>query len=327
MILCSVLREVRMRLVTYQHERQSRVGAQLEGQIVDLNRAYQALLNHSSNIDELAVADVRVPADMIGLLRGGELSLRAAQEAAAFVREQLTASDNSPGLEGIVYAMERVSLLPPVLHPSKVICLGLNYRAHAAEAGMAVPEYPVLFHKVAGSLIGHNQPIVVPRISSKIDYEGELAIIIGRRGKYIAEDEALFYVAGYTVANDVSARDLQFRTSQWTTGKMLDTFGPLGPALVTRDEVADPNALSIKTTLNGQVMQDGNTADMIFRVPFIVSYISEIVTLEPGDVILTGTPPGIGNTRTPQVFMKPGDIITVEIEGLGKLANPVVAEE
>jgi acylpyruvate hydrolase len=327
MILCSVLREVRMRLVTYQHERQSRVGAQLEGQIVDLNRAYQALLNHSSNIDELAVADVRVPADMIGLLRGGEISLRAAREAAAFVREQLTASDNSPGLEGIVYTMERVSLLPPVLHPSKVICLGLNYRAHAAEAGMAVPEYPVLFHKVAGSLIGHNQPIVVPRISSKIDYEGELAIIIGRRGKYIAEDEALFYVAGYTVANDVSARDLQFRTSQWTTGKMLDTFGPLGPALVTRDEVADPNALSIKTTLNGQVMQDGNTADMIFRVPFIVSYISEIVTLEPGDVILTGTPPGIGNTRTPQVFMKPGDTITVEIEGLGKLTNPLVGEE
>ncbi len=316
-----------MRLVTYQHERQSRVGAQLEGQIVDLNRAYQALLNHSSNIDELAVADARVPADMIGLLRGGEISLRAAREAAAFVREQLTASDNSPGLEGIVYAIERVSLLPPVLHPSKVICLGLNYRDHAAEAGMAVPEYPVLFHKVAGSLIGHNQPIVVPRISSKIDYEGELAIIIGRRGKYIAEDEALSYVAGYTVANDVSARDLQFRTSQWTTGKMLDTFGPLGPALVTRDEVADPNALSIKTTLNGQVMQDGNTADMIFRVPFIVSYISEIVTLEPGDVILTGTPPGIGNTRTPQVFMKPGDTITVEIEGLGKLTNPLVGEE
>jgi 2-keto-4-pentenoate hydratase/2-oxohepta-3-ene-1,7-dioic acid hydratase in catechol pathway len=315
-----------MRIVTYQHERQSRVGAQLEGQIVDLNRAYQALLNHSSNIDELAVADARVPADMIGLLRGGETSLRAAREAAAFVRAQLAASDNSPGLEGIVYAMERVSVLPPVLHPSKVICLGLNYRDHAVEAGMAVPEYPVLFHKVAGSLIGHNQPIVVPRISSKIDYEGELAIIIGRRGKYIAEDEALSYVAGYTVANDVSARDLQFRTSQWTTGKMLDTFGPLGPALVTRDEVVDPNALSIKTTLNGQVMQNGNTADMIFRVPFIVSYISEIVTLEPGDVILTGTPPGIGNTRTPQVFMKPGDAITVEIEGLGKLTNPVVGE-
>ena len=316
-----------MRLVTYQHEGQSRTGAQLDEQVVDLNRAYHAALRHMGNEDELAVADVRVPTDMIGLLRGGDTSLRAAQQAVAFVRSQLEGNDKTLSLQGITYAIDHVSLLPPVMRPGKVVCLGLNYRDHAAEAGMAVPEYPVLFHKVAGSLIGHNQPIVVPRISSKIDYEGELAIIIGRRGKYIAEEDALSYVAGYTVGNDVSARDLQFRTSQWTTGKMLDTFGPLGPALVTRDEVADPNQLAIKTTLNGQVMQDGNTADMIFRVPFIVSYISEIATLEPGDVILTGTPPGIGNTRTPQVFMKPGDTITVEIEHVGKLTNPVVAEE
>jgi acylpyruvate hydrolase len=316
-----------MRLVTYQHEGQSRTGAQLDEQVVDLNRAYHAALRHMGNEDELAVADVRVPTDMIGLLRGGDTSLRAAQQAVAFVRSQLEGNDKTLSLHGITYAIDRVSLLPPVMRPGKVVCLGLNYREHAAEAGMAVPEYPVLFHKVAGSLIGHSQPIVIPRISSKIDYEGELAIIIGRRGKYIAEEDALSYVAGYTVGNDVSARDLQFRTSQWTTGKMLDTFGPLGPALVTRDEVADPNQLAIKTTLNGQVMQDGNTADMIFRVPFIVSYISEIATLEPGDVILTGTPPGIGNTRTPQVFMKPGDTITVEIEHVGKLTNPVVAEE
>ncbi len=315
-----------MRLVTYQHEGQSRTGAQLDEQVVDLNRAYHAALRHMGNEDELAVADVRVPTDMIGLLRGGDTSLRAAQQAVAFVRSQLEGNDKTLSLQGITYAIDRVSLLPPVMRPGKVVCLGLNYREHAAEAGMAVPEYPVLFHKVAGSLIGHSQPIVIPRISSKIDYEGELAIIIGRRGKYIAEEDALSYVAGYTVGNDVSARDLQFRTSQWTTGKMLDTFCPLGPALVTRDEVADPNQLAIKTTLNGQVMQDGNTADMIFRVPFIVSYISEIATLEPGDVILTGTPPGIGNTRTPQVFMKPGDTITVEIERVGKLTNPVVAE-
>lgn len=320
-----------MRLVTYHYAGQSRTGAQLDEQVVDLNRAYHAALQNTGNEDELAVANARVPIDMIGLLKGGDTSLRAAGQAIAFVRNQLEGKESSTinrdaTQQGIVYAIDHVSLLPPILRPSKVICLGLNYRDHAAEAGMAVPEYPVLFHKVAGSLIGHNQPIVIPRISSQIDYEGELAIIIGRRGKYIAEDEAYSYIAGYTVANDVSARDLQFRTSQWTTGKMLDTFGPLGPALVTRDEVPDPHILSIKTTLNGQVLQDGNTADMIFRVPFIIKYTSEIVTLEPGDVIMTGTPAGIGNTRTPQVFMKPGDTVTVEIGHLGKLTNPVVAE-
>jgi len=315
-----------MRLVTYQHEGQARTGAQLDEQVIDLNRAYHAALQHTGDDDELAVADARVPTDMTGLLRGGDTSLRAAQQAVAFVRSQLEVSGKTLKQQGVVYATDGISLLPPVVRPSKVICLGLNYRDHAAESGMAVPDYPVLFHKVAGSLTGHKQPIVVPRISSKIDYEGELAIIIGRRGKYIAEDEAYAYIAGYTIANDVSARDLQFRTSQWTTGKMLDTFCPLGPALVTRDEVPDAHTLAIKTSLNGQVLQDGNTADMIFHVPFIVSYISEIVTLEPGDVILTGTPPGIGNTRSPQVFMKPGDTIEVEIGPLGKLTNPVVAE-
>ena len=316
-----------MRFVTYQRDGQSRSGAQLDELIIDLNRAYYSAVKHIGNEDELAVAAMRVPTDMIDLLRGGDTSLKAAQQALDFVRSQLKEKDNTLEQQGIVYALESVSLLQPVLRPGKVICLGLNYRDHAKEAGMAIPEYPVLFHKVAGSLIGHNQPVVVPRSSSKIDFEGELTIIIGRRGKYIAEHEALSYIAGYTIGNDVSARDLQFRTSQWTTGKMLDTFGPLGPALVTCDEVPYPNALQIKTTLNGQVMQDGNTAEMIFRVPFIVSYISEIVTLEPGDVILTGTPAGIGNTRTPPVFMKPGDTVSVEIERLGVLTNPLVAEE
>jgi acylpyruvate hydrolase len=316
-----------MRFVTYQRDGQSRSGAQLDELIIDLNRAYYSAVKHIGNEDELAVAAMRVPTDMIDLLRGGDTSLKAAQQALDFVRSQLKEKDNTLEQQGIVYALESVSLLQPVLRPGKVICLGLNYRDHAKEAGMAIPEYPVLFHKVAGSLIGHNQPVVVPRSSSKIDFEGELTIIIGRRGKYIAEHEALSYIAGYTIGNDVSARDLQFRTSQWTTGKMLDTFGPIGPALVTCDEVPDPNALQIKTTLNGQVMQHGNTAEMIFRVPFIVSYISEIVTLEPGDVILTGTPAGIGNTRTPPVFMKPGDTVSVEIERLGVLTNPLVAEE
>jgi acylpyruvate hydrolase len=316
-----------MRLVTYEHEGQARTGALLGESVVDLNRAYQAALRHLGNANELAVADLRLPINMVSLLNGGEASLSAASRAVTFVQERLAAEDKTLGAQGILYAAEHITLLPPVLRPGKVVCLGLNYRGHAAESRMAVPEYPVLFHKVAGSLVGHGQPVVIPRISSKIDYEAELAVIIGKRGKYIAEDNALSYIAGYTVANDVSARDLQTRTGQWTSGKMLDTFGPLGPALVTRDEVPNPNNLAIKTILNGQVMQNGNTSDMIFHVPFIVHYISQIVTLEPGDVIMTGTPSGVGQSREPQVFMKPGDSVTIEIEHLGVLTNPLVSEE
>jgi 2-keto-4-pentenoate hydratase/2-oxohepta-3-ene-1,7-dioic acid hydratase in catechol pathway len=317
-----------MRLFTYQRAGHTRTGTELGGYIIDLNLAYRSLLQQAGNQDELAVADVRVPPDMIGLLSGGAASLRAAGETLAYVESQLSQADISHlTQQGVLTTSDQIAYLSPVLRPSKVLCLGLNYRDHAVEAHMAVPDYPILFHKVAGSLTGHNQPIVVPKISDRIDYEGELAVIIGRRGKYIPEEEALEYVAGYTNANDVSARDLQFRTSQWTSGKMLDSFGPLGPALVTRDEVPDPQALRIMTILNGETMQDATTADMLFPVPFIVSYISQIVTLEPGDVIMTGTPPGIGNTRTPPVFMKPGDSVSVEIERLGRLTNPVVAEE
>ena len=203
-----------MRLVTYHREGQARIGGQIDGQIIDLNRAYRAMLRYGGNDDELAVADARVPTDMIGLLQGGETSLKAARQALAFVSGQIEAGDQPGKLEGIVYAIDQISFLSPVLRPGKVICLGLNYRDHAAEAGMAVPDYPVLFHKVAGSLVGHKQPVIVPRVSSRIDYEGELAVIIGKRGKYITEQDALAYVAGYCVANDVSARDLQFRTSQ-----------------------------------------------------------------------------------------------------------------
>lgn len=315
-----------MRLVTYQREGQARTGAQLDAHVIDLGRAYRAALLQAGNGDELAVADLRVPAEMAGLLAGGAASIRAAEQAIAFAREQLARGNGALRALGIVYAAGEVSLLPPVTRPDKIICLGLNYRDHAAESGMAVPDYPVLFHKVRGSLIGHGQPIVIPCVTDRVDYEGELTIIIGRRGKYIDEREAYAYIAGYTIGHDVSARDLQFRTSQWTAGKMLDTFGPLGPFLVTRDEVPDPHHLSIRTILNGAVMQDGNTADMIFQVPFIVSYISQITTLEPGDVIMTGTPAGIGNARTPPVFMHPGDSVSIEIERLGTLTNPVVGE-
>jgi acylpyruvate hydrolase len=228
--------------------------------------------------------------------------------------------------DGLLVPVEEAELLAPVLNPGKVVCLGLNYRAHAAEGHWDPPEHPILFHKTAGALIGRDQAIRIPHVTNQVDYEGELAVIIGKRGKYINESSALDYVAGYSNANDVSARDLQFRTRQWTTGKMLDTFCPLGPALVTRDEVPSPNNLEIKTTLNDMVVQHANTSEMIFNVPFIISYVSSLATLDPGDVILTGTPEGIGNAREPKLFMKPGDVVNVEIEGLGVLSNRVEKE-
>jgi acylpyruvate hydrolase len=311
-----------MRLVTYQREGQIRAGAQLEGKVVDLNRAYRAVLSRKGDEAELAVADARVPSEIISLLKGGDAALEAARQAVAFAQEL----GAEAGKQGIIHTADEVTLLAPVLRPGKVICVGLNYRAHAKEAGMAVPDYPVLFHKVATSVIGPSQAVLIPRISQKMDFEAELAIVIGKRGKYIPKEAALSYAAGYTCANDISARDLQFRTSQWTTGKMMDASCPLGPALVTRDEVLDPNTLDIKLLLNGRVMQNSNTADMIFSVPRLISYISEIVTLEPGDVILTGTPEGIGNTRTPPIYLKAGDTVSVEIKDLGILTNPVESE-
>jgi 2-keto-4-pentenoate hydratase/2-oxohepta-3-ene-1,7-dioic acid hydratase in catechol pathway len=204
--------------------------------------------------------------------------------------------------------------------------VGLNYRSHLAEIGDPTPAYPILFHKAGTSVTGHRRPIVLPHVSRQVDYEGELAVVIGRRGKYIAEADALAHVAGYTCANDVSAHDLEFRTSQWTSGKMLDTFCPLGPVLATLDEFDDPNDLPLKTVLNGRTVQEARTSDMVFRVPFLVSYVSSLATLEPGDLILTGTPAGIGCNRNPPVFLRPGDQVSVTIGGIGTLTNPVVAE-
>lgn len=230
--------------------------------------------------------------------------------------------------QGVMWdGMGQVELLAPVLSPGKVVCVGLNYRSHVALLNERMSDYPILFHKTRTSIIGHGQAIVLPRISRQVDYEGELAVVIGKRGKDIPEREALSYVAGYTCANDISAHDLEFRTSQWTSGKMLDTFCPLGPVLVTADEIPDPNRLRLRTILNGEVVQDTCTSDMYFSVKHLISYISSLATLEPEDVILTGTPAGLGCMRQPPVFLQPGDSISVEIEGIGTLTNPVIAEE
>jgi 2-keto-4-pentenoate hydratase/2-oxohepta-3-ene-1,7-dioic acid hydratase in catechol pathway len=227
---------------------------------------------------------------------------------------------------GAVVPLRDVVLGPPVPRPGKVICIGLNYRDHAAESGMAVPESPVTFSKYVTAVTGPERPIVLPAASTQVDYEAELAVVIGRRAKHVPVERAWDCVLGYTNLNDVSARDMQFADKQWQRGKSCDTFAPMGPAIVTADEVGDPHRLRVQLRLNGRTMQDSSTEQLIFGVDRVVSFLSQTVTLEPGDVIATGTPPGVGFARKPPVFLKAGDVVEVEVEKLGVLRNPVVEE-
>ncbi len=222
--------------------------------------------------------------------------------------------------------VEGVELLPPVTRPGKILCIGLNYRAHAEEQGRPIPDHPILFAKWTTSLVGPGTPIVLPPTSSAVDAEAELGVVIGKLARGVPVERALRVVAGYTCFNDVSARDLQFQDGQWTRAKSLDTFSPVGPHVVPAAEIHDPQALRIRCLLNGESMQDSSTAEMVFSVAELVSALSRGVTLEPGDLIATGTPAGVGFTREPPRFLEPGDEVTVEIEGIGSLTNSVRAE-
>jgi 2,4-didehydro-3-deoxy-L-rhamnonate hydrolase len=210
--------------------------------------------------------------------------------------------------------------------PGKIVCVGLNYRDHAAEGGQDLPKAPLLFAKWPNTLIGDGDPVVLPPESTQVDYEAELGVVIGAKAKRVSERDALDHVAGYICVNDVSARDLQFADGQWTRGKSPDTFCPVGPRLVPREEIADPQALAIRCLVNGEALQDSSTAQMIFSVAEIIAYTSQVITLEPGDLIATGTPAGVGVFRDPKVLLQDGDEVSVEIEGLGTLTNPITKE-
>jgi 2-keto-4-pentenoate hydratase/2-oxohepta-3-ene-1,7-dioic acid hydratase in catechol pathway len=216
--------------------------------------------------------------------------------------------------------------LPPVAVPEKIICIGLNYRDHAAESKMEIPKEPVIFNKYNNALVGASGPVILPSNSTQVDYEAELAVILGKQAKRVSPEEAVDYVGGYTLMHDVSARDWQFRTGQWVSGKTFDSFAPCGPHVVTPDEIDDPHDLDIRLTLNGRVMQDSNTRNLIFDIPTLISYISHMFTLKPGDIISTGTPPGVGFARRPQVFLQDGDIVELFVEGVGTMRNRVIAE-
>lgn len=286
-----------MRLVTYQSSTGPRVAAVRHEMLVDLNQANPS-----------------VPRCIKALLAQGAEGMQRARNAET---------------TGLPIPIGSVRLLPPVPKPEKVICVGLNYADHAREGGREPPSEPVLFSKFPTAVRGNGDPIVLPRASKEVDFEAELVAVIGVGGRNIPVEEARSHVAAYCCGNDVSARDWQMRKpgGQWLLGKSFDSFAPFGPALVTADEIADPNHLKIQLRLNGAVMQDSSTSQFLFNVETLIAYVSQVCTLSPGDLLFTGTPPGVGFARKPPVFLKPGDTVEVEIESIGVLRNPVVADD
>lgn len=281
-----------MRLVTYSHDGAApAAGIVLDGRVVSLQAIGYA--------------------DVISFLRDGDAAIEKA--------DGLFSDPSSPSLE-------EIKLFAPVPKPDKFICIGLNYRDHAIESGMDIPELPTVFTKYPNAICGHGDNIVLPSVSKQVDYEAEFAFVIGKRCKDVPAENWKDVIFGYTIVHDVSARDYQLATSQWTIGKTFDTFGPMGPTLVSKDEIEDPHNLRISLDLNGKTLQDSNTSQFVFDIPYLVNYLSTVMTLEPGDVISTGTPPGVGFARKPPIFMQPGDEAVVKIEGLGELRNRCVAD-
>lgn len=231
---------------------------------------------------------------------------------------------SSSGIQSFLFDPSDITCHAPITHPQKLIGVGLNYKDHVEEIKGQTPKQPLLFGMYANAIIGPEEPIVIPPMSQQVDYEAELGVVIGRRARQVPVENAVDYAAGYTILNDVSARDLQFADGQWLRAKSFDTFAPMGPYLVTRNSLGDGDGLAIELRLNGKTMQKSNTRNLIFKVPDLISYISKVMTLEVGDVIATGTPGGVGFVRNPQVFMKPGDVVEIEIEGIGQLRNRVV---
>jgi 2-keto-4-pentenoate hydratase/2-oxohepta-3-ene-1,7-dioic acid hydratase in catechol pathway len=264
--------------------------------------------------------------DLVGIRGAGFDDVLTAIRGGADAADRLMRwLGNPPG--GEILDPASVKLHAPILRPPKIICIGLNYRDHAAESNLAIPEVPTVFAKFSTAVIGPGDPIVLPKNSTKPDYEAEFAVVIGKGGRYIAESNWREHVFGYTIVNDVSARDYQMATTQWMIGKTFDTFAPIGPAIVTADEIEDPHNLDISLTLSGTEMQHSNTSNLIFKIPQLLAHLSSVFTLEPGDIIATGTPAGVGFARKPPRYLKDGDECIVRVEGLGELVNPVIAEQ
>ncbi len=294
-----------MRLVTYEVDGHWRAGIAIGDRVVDA-----AVVAEAAQLPQDGTIDWTSNRSIIQIASDDKVRLENAAHG-------LAESKSSVGL------IDQVHLGPPIPDPDKIICLGLNYRSHAEEAGFNAPTIPILFAKYRNALTGPTGPIRLPSVSNEIDYEGELAVVIGKPCKDVPSAEALSVVAGYMAFDDVSARDVQMRTSQWLSGKTLDTFAPCGPALVV-NEIRDPQVLNLATRVNGQTLQQSNTRMMIFSVAESIAYISRLMTLQPGDIIATGTPEGVGFKRQPPIFLHHGDVVEVELEGIGCLRNPVI---
>jgi 2-keto-4-pentenoate hydratase/2-oxohepta-3-ene-1,7-dioic acid hydratase in catechol pathway len=318
-----------MRLVTYTSRGTTRLGA-LAGDagVVDLNRACALHRAERGERRARALADFLVPPEMLAFLQAGDPALDAARAALASLQDHLRTQRDAALASGLLFHIDEPGfrLEAPVPRPGKVLAVGVNYKDHAEEAKIALPERPIIFAKMSSCIVGTGAPIHRPRVSTKLDFEGELCVVIGKHARHVAAAEADGYVAGYMVGNDVSVRDWQFHSPTWIMGKSFDTHGPTGPWLVTRDEVPDPTNLRLRTWVNGVLKQDASTSAMIFGVGALVEYVSTAFTLEPGDVIFTGTPAGVGSTRSPREWLKAGDVVRVEVTGLGVLENPVADE-
>ncbi|MGD0125636.1 MAG: fumarylacetoacetate hydrolase family protein [Terriglobia bacterium] len=319
-----------MRLVTFEADNEVRLGAVSDNSVIDLELAMGLLRADTLGIEtrpelqesaDTVLAPGAAPRDMTELLERGA----AWRQGLAKVLEAAAAFPDPARLpRGLSTPLGKVRLRAPLLRPGKIVCVGLNYESHRAEQGIQTPARPILFLKSNNTICGLGDPIVLPPNSQQVDFEAEFAVVIGKRGKAIPEEKVFEHIAGYTILNDVSARDLQIGDKQWFRGKSCDTFAPLGPWIVTKDEIPDPHALGISLTLNGKTMQDSNTSDLIFTIPFLVSYLSQSLTWEPGDLLSTGTPGGVGHHRKPPVHLHPGDSVSITVEKIGTLTNPVV---
>jgi 2-keto-4-pentenoate hydratase/2-oxohepta-3-ene-1,7-dioic acid hydratase in catechol pathway len=323
-----------MKLVTFERNHDNRIGLVQDANVLDVgellqllhNHPTQSLMNRSKALRSavLALKKGEIPRDMIALLQRGRAWLGKLEKVGASMHAQLS-GQKTQLRRRLFVPFESVQLRSPIQRPPKIVCVGRNYGEHARESGHEPPTNPIFFQKASGAICDPSQDIRLPPISKQVDYEAELAVVIGRRGYRIPEDQAHQHIAGYTLMNDVSARDMQEADGQWYRAKSCDTFAPLGPWIVTPDEISDANNLKITLTLDGQIMQASNTSNLIFKIPFLISYLSNCMTWEPGDILSTGTPPGVGVHRTPPVFLKPGDVVSVSVEDVGTLTNTVAA--